>query len=237
MNELEFFTNAISEGASVASIVAAAESLLRSDIELCGPPSPRLVKLLIESGTSIHGSLIDLVRAWSRLDMSGALLDALPHAATADQREQVAWLLKTALAMEHSDRAIEIVLDNDEPSQVRRWLLEGLERLVREGVVDVQRLVPIVSLLAAAQEPTLRAALPSFVGALPWSAASASALALLLEDDDHEVVSAAAETLAWHPDAVLTLDSRLLDRLRTHPNPMMQRSAMVLEGALRAAKG
>jgi hypothetical protein len=191
-----------------------------------------LIVAAIASPVFPQQSVLNLLRAWSRPEMSRAVLDAL-HAATTDhESERVAWLLKTVLAVEHSAEAVDRILDSAENAQVRRWLAEGLERLVLAGSLDWEQVGVVISVLAQEHQPTLLTALASLLGALPWRAGNIVLLEPLLLHPDHEVVSAVAHTLARHPETALQLDLKILDHLRAHSNPMMRHSAKILDESI-----
>jgi hypothetical protein len=232
-SDLETFVKLIEGETDHSRVLAAAESLLNSGARLDGPPPGRLITALIEGADAVDPTLLNLARAWSRPDMSRAMLDALPAAATPDQKEQIAWLLKTVLAVEHSGEAIGRVLDSEEQPQVRRWLLEAVERMTFAGALGWDQLLPVVSLLGRERDPALRAGLASLLVALPWRPSNVLLIAPLLLDDNYEVVSAAAHTLAQHPDDARKLDTGILDHLRSHGNPMMKASASLLEQSIR----
>jgi hypothetical protein len=90
-----------------------------------GMPPPWLVAALVEAGGSMSEDLLGVARAWSRPEMSRALLDALAVLESDREREHTAWLLKRTLAVEHAAEVIAIVVDVDEDPQVRSWLIEG----------------------------------------------------------------------------------------------------------------
>jgi hypothetical protein len=77
-------------------------------------------------------------------------------------------LLKTVLAAEHYQEAVDRIVDKNEDAQVRRWLLEGLERMTFAGPLGWNELDRVVSYLAGQSNPILRTGLASLLGALPW---------------------------------------------------------------------
>ena len=166
--------------------------------------------------------------------MSRAMLDKLPIASTPQQKEQVAWLLKTVLAAEHSQEAVDRILDKNEDPQVCRWLLEGLERMTFAGPLGWNELDRVVSYLIGQSiqfsEWDWRRYWPRCLG----TSTDVSILEPFLFDENWEVVSAAAYTLAGHPDAVRALDTKVFDHLRAHSNPIMRRSAAVLGAPLQS---
>jgi hypothetical protein len=206
---------------------------LSSNAALVGSPPRQFITALVNGGTSLDESFLQLACAWSRPDMSRAMLDALASVPTVREREQAAWLLKRVLAVEHSAEAIDRVLDTEEDAQVRRWLVEALERLALGADFGWDQLGPVVTLLAGERQPVLRSGLALLLSTLPWRPGNTPLLEELLLHDDHEVVSAGAYTLARHPDAVLTLQPTTLDHLRAHPNPMMRHCATLLEASIR----
>ena len=109
--------------------------------------------------------MLNLARAWSRVEMSRAMLDALAGAVGSEDKEQAAWLLKTVLAAEHRGEAIERVRWREE-AQVWRWLLEGLERLMFGAVVGWTEPRPVVERLVEGA-PALRS-VAGLLSALPW---------------------------------------------------------------------
>jgi hypothetical protein len=234
-SHVQSFVRILESEKNPSRVASAAEALLRSGASLEGAPPGQFVAALVESGPETEPALLNLARAWSRVEMSRAMLDALSGAATCDEKEQVAWLLKTVLADEHCGEAIDQVLDSHEEPQVRRWLLEALERMTFAGVLGWEQLEPVVSVLASEREPVLRAGLAGLLTALPWRASNAQLLEPLLLDDHYEVVSAAVHTLARYPEAARTLDAKILAHLRAHANPMVRQSVAVLEESIRRA--
>jgi hypothetical protein len=228
------FVNLLEDGADRAQLEAAAARLPTGGAALTGAPPPRLIAVLTEDNTTLDEPLLHLVRAWSRPEMSRALLDALIAAPAVDTRRQAGWLLKSVLAVEHRGEAIDRVLDSDEDAEVRRWLIEALERFVFGDALGWDELDPVVTVLTGERAGELRAGLALLLSTLPWRASNTALLEPLLLDDCHEVVSAAAYTLARHPEAVATLPPETLDRLRVHTNAMMRRCAAVLEASLRS---
>jgi hypothetical protein len=219
-----------------ARLRAAIDSVLSSS-PLAGPPPAQLIAAAVASPLFPDDSILNLVRAWSRPEMSRAALDALRALSTEQERERVAWLLKAALAVEHSTEAINRVLDHSENVQLRRWLLEGLERLAAAGSLGWEQLDAVIDSLAGEHHPALLSALASLLGTLPWREANLSLLEPLLHHSDYEVVSAAASTLARHPNAALRLDRKWIDHLRVHSNPMMRHSGEILDQAIRRRSG
>src|SRR5262249_23287353 len=132
-SDIDAFAKALEEATDRSRAVAAVEALLSSDAALVGSPPAELTAALIRGDATLDQPFLDLARAWSRPEMSRAMLDALAAAETVDEREQAAWLLKTVLAVEHAPEAIARVLDTRDDAQVRRWLVEALERLVFGG--------------------------------------------------------------------------------------------------------
>lgn len=234
--EITTFVEILTAETSRSRIAAAAESLLHSGASLDGPPPRQLIAALIENGPAIDEPLLNLARAWSPLEMSRTMLDQLSALQAPHQREQVAWLLKTVLALEHSGEAIDLVLNVHEQPEVRSWLVEGLERMAFAGSLGWDQLEPVISCLAAERDPVLRVRLASLLTALPWRGENVRLLDPLLLDDNHEVVSAAAHTLARRPDAIRSLAPQVLSHLRSHLNLAIRQSAALLDKSLRSAE-
>ncbi len=221
-------------GAADESVAAqAAEALLSSPDSLSGDPPVELVMAITRPVGLPSAPILNLARAWSRPEMSRATLRALRQATAPRERERLAWLLKTVLAAEHYPEAIERALEPAESPDVRRWLVEAIERLAFARLVGWDELADVVTMLTISSSPTLRAALPSLLMALPWRSTNTRLLEPLLRDSDPGVVSAAAHTLAGHPEAVRELDPKLLDLLQRHRNPRIRYGATELAAALR----
>ncbi|HEY6392101.1 MAG TPA: hypothetical protein VIX89_12530 [Bryobacteraceae bacterium] len=227
----ELFRNLAASDPKVAA--ASAEALLGSSCPLTGVPPPELLQAMTVGAGLPDDSLLNLARAWSRAEMSRAALDALHRSATAQDKERFAWLLKTVLAVEDAPEAIVCVLDSAEDARVRRWVLEGLERLAFGGFLGWEQLDSVVAALALERTPALRLGLASVLMALAWRPDNVHLLEPLLSDSHAEVVTAAARTLQGHPDAVRRLNPDVLDRLRIHTNPWIRHSAQELDEALR----
>jgi hypothetical protein len=212
---------------------SAAEALLHSPKSLLGEPPAQLLSAVMSPIGLPTASILNLARAWSRPEMSRATLDALRRAADLRERERLAWLLKTVLAAEHGREAIKWVMDDAENDEVRRWIFEAIERLVFGGHLGWDELADVVTMAAGSRHATLRAALSALLTALPWRSANIHLLEPLLNDADPDVVSAAAHTLAGHPDAVRQLQPRTLEELRRHTNPRIRHGAAELDASLR----
>lgn len=216
--------------ATDASVAAhAADALMSSSAPLAGAPPAQLLSAIIMPTGLPHASILNLARAWSRPEMSRATLDALRRTTNARERARLAWLLKMVLAAEHGAEAIDLVKDGGENDEVRLWMLEATERLVFGGSLGWTQLADVVAMLAGSRNPTLRSKLPSLLMALPWRPENILLLEPLLLEDDPDVVSAAAHTLAGHPDAVRQLRPATLERLRHHSNPRMRHGGAELD--------
>lgn len=218
------------EGADTRA--AAAAALLRSDAPLTGEPPAALLSAVAEGEAHRNPALVDLARAWSRPEMSRAALAAFKDATSAGERAELSWLLKTVLAVQQSDEAIARVCDEAEDVQVRRWLVEALQRLAVEGELGWAELAGVVGTLAEDHTVALREGLASLLTALPWRPENVRLLAPLLLDSDPIVVAAAGHTLAGYPAAVRELDARILEKLRGHASLLVRHVAAELDEAL-----
>jgi hypothetical protein len=212
--------------------VAAAEALLRLDAPLTGSPPSALISAFAQGEAHLHPPLLSLARAWPRSEMSRAVLDALHEAKDEREKEELAWVLKRVLAAEHSPEVIRLVRSAAESVEVRRWLLEGLERLAAGGALGWTELGVVVEALAEDRAASMREALASLLMTLPWRDENEALLAPLLRDPDPVVVASAARTLAGYPDAVRRIDPDLLQDLRRHGSPLINRAAADLDQAL-----
>jgi hypothetical protein len=219
--------------ASSGDWATAARQLQYSPAEsMLGAPPNGLIRAIADGPSNDDQPLLNVACAWSRVDMSRAVLEALRGEADPARSERLAWLLKSVLATEHSTEAIAIVLDRGHSVDVRIWLAEGLERLVLGGALSWSDLDRVVDELESSHAAGLRARAASLFLSLPWRDGIAGRLAAMLDDPDSEVVAAAAHTLAMRPAAASTIAPKVIEQLRNHRDAWVRQIASELFAAI-----
>lgn len=214
----------------------AAHAYFATATPMQGPPPTEFIAAITSWPHEAHEALLNVAMAWSRPEMSRALLDALA-AVEADDQADVAWFLKRALAAEHAAEAIAFARDPSRPAAARSWIVEGLEALARGGAIGWPELGSLLQELSVEPAAQLRHRVPGLVAALDWRQESRHILERGLRDSDVDVIAAAAHVLATHPEAAQQLDSELLAALRRHDNARVRAAVQRLDEALSRSGG
>jgi len=167
--------------------------------------------------------VFELARLWEREPLCHALIGALRAETDPRLREHAAWLLKH-LASPSSWKAIaDLARSEDEGVQLRRWLLEALDRLAAGRAIGWRELGDVVTTVAKHADPSLRDGVVGILVSLDRSDEKRRLLLDILRTDDDEVVLASAVN-ALGGALPMELDPGLVERLLGHPSPRVQRS-------------
>jgi hypothetical protein len=201
---------------------AAYELKLHADWLRSMPP-PTFTAALQAVDYNADRPVFELARQWDRDPLCHALVAALRAEPDARLREHAAWLLKH-LASPSSWKAIaDLARSEDEGVQLRRWLLEALDRLAAGRAIGWRELGEVVTTVAKHPDPSLRDGVVGILVSLDRSDDKRRLLLDILRSDDDEVVLASAVN-ALAGALPMELDPGLVERLLGHPSPRVQRS-------------
>ena len=214
-----------------------AAAILRERPEwLTGRPPIELLAALTTLDYDVEAPIFELARAWEREAMCRAVVGALRDEPDAKLREHGAWLLKHLGSPTALPALVDLVTNEEEPSAVRRWLLEAIERLVANKQVGWRDVGDLVTRLVRNDDPTLRDGVIGVVAALERSDDKRRVLLEVLRTDDDEMVLASA-VHALGSALPIELDPAVSERLLGHPSPRVQRSVVdFIERSKRATK-
>lgn len=203
---------------------------------LTGRPPIELLAALTTLDYDVEAPIFELARAWEREAMCRAVVGALRDEPDAKLREHGAWLLKHLGSPTALPSLVDLVTSEDEPSAVRRWLLEAIERLAANKQVGWRDVGDLVNRLVRSDDPTLRDGVIGIVAALDRSDEKRRVLLEVLRTDDDEMVLASA-VHALGSALPIELDPAVSERLLGHPSPRVQRSVVdFIERSKRATK-
>ncbi|MDB4944638.1 MAG: hypothetical protein JWP97_4172 [Labilithrix sp.] len=186
-------------------------------------PPPTLVAALQSVDYDADRPVFDLARQWEREPLCHALIASLRSEPDARLREHAAWLLKHLAAPSSWKAIADFARSDEEGLQLRRWLLEALDRLAAGRHVGWRELGDVVSALAKHPDASLRDGVVGILVSLDRSDEKRRILLEILRSDDDEVVLASAvDALAGA--LPVELDPNLVERLLGHPSARVQRS-------------
>ncbi|MBX3187134.1 MAG: hypothetical protein KF819_08970 [Labilithrix sp.] len=215
---------------------AAAAALRERPKWLRSVPPPALTAALAAVDYDAEGPVFELARAWDREPLCHALIAALRGEQEPRLREHGAWLLKHLAAPSAWKAIAELARSEEEPLQLRRWLLEALDRLAAGRAIGWRELGDLVTAVAKHADPTLRDGVVGILVSLDRSDEKRRLLLDILRDDDDEVVIASAVN-ALASVLPIELDPAVVERLLGHPSARVQRSLRdLIERARREAK-
>jgi len=201
---------------------AAYELKLHADWLRSVPP-PTFTAALQAVDYNVDRPVFELARQWDRDPLCHALITALRAEPDTRLREHAAWLLKH-LASPSSWKAIaDLARSEDEAVQLRRWLLEALDRLAAGRAIGWRELGDVVTAVAKHPDPSLRDGVVGILVSLDRSEEKRRLLLEILRSDDDEVVLASAVN-ALAGALPMELDPSLVERLLGHPSARVQRS-------------
>ncbi len=201
---------------------AAYELKLHADWLRSVPP-PTFTAALQAVDYNADRPVFELARQWDRDPLCHALIAALRGEPDPRLREHAAWLLKH-LASPSSWKAIaDLARNEDEAVQLRRWLLEALDRMAAGRAIGWRELGDVVTAVAKHPDPSLRDGVVGILVSLDRSDDKRRLLLDILRSDDDEVVLASAVN-ALAGALPMELDPGLVERLLGHPSARVQRS-------------
>jgi len=203
---------------------------------LRGAPPPALIAALSNVDYNADGAMFDLARAWEREPLCHGLLGALRSESEPRLREHAAWLLKHLAAPSSWKSLAELAKSNEETVQLRRWLLEGLDRMAAGRAIGWVELGDVVTAVARHPDASLRDGVVGILLSLERSEEKRRLLLDILRTDDDEVVLASAVN-ALASVLPMELDPSVITRLLEHPSARVQRSVHDLVERAKHEKG
>lgn len=201
---------------------AAYELKLHADWLRSMPP-PAFTAALQAVDYNADRPVFELARQWDRDPLCHALIAALRAEPDARLREHAAWLLKHLAAPSSWKAIADLARSEDEGVQLRRWLLEALDRLAAGRAIGWRELGDVVTVVAKHPDPSLRDGVVGILVSLDRSDEKRRLLLEILRSDDDEVVLASAVN-ALGGALPMELDPGLVERLLGHPSARVQRS-------------
>lgn len=199
-------------------------------------PPLTLVAALSRIDYDSDSAMFVLARAWDREPLCHALITALRAEPEPRLREHLAWLLKHFAAPSSWKAIADLARSENEPNQLRRWLLEALDRLAAGRGIGWRELGDVVTTLARHPDAALRDGVVGILLSLDRSDDKRRLLLDILGADDDEVVLASAVN-ALASVLPMELDPGIMNRLLGHPSPRVQRSVRELIARARQTKG
>jgi hypothetical protein len=186
-------------------------------------PPPTLINALQNVDYDSDRPVFDLARQWEREPLCHALIKSLRSEPEARLREHAAWLLKHLAAPTSWKAIADFARSEEEGTQLRRWLLEALDRLAAGRAIGWRELGDVVMTVAKHPDASLRDGVVGILVSLDRSDEKRRLLLEILRTDDDEVVLASAVN-ALAGALPMELDPGLVERLLGHPSPRVQRS-------------
>ncbi len=205
---------------------AAIKLLIRPEWLQGKPPLELLVALTLIDYDA-DSPLLQLGRAWEREPLAHAIVGALRDEPDAKAREHGAWLLRHLGTASTWSSMAELLGNEEESIAVRRWLLEGVEDLVRSKGLGWSEVGELVSRLAKSSDASLRNTAVGVMAALDASDDKRRTLLEIVQSEDDEVVLAAA-VQALAGALPVELDPVVKERLLAHPSARVQQSVLEL---------
>jgi hypothetical protein len=202
---------------------AAAQELKLHPEWLRSVPPMTLIAALQSVDYDSDRPVFDLARQWEREPLCHALIASLRAEPEARLREHGAWLLKHLAAPSSWKAIADLARSDDEGIQLRRWLLEALDRLAAGRAIGWRELGDVITTVAKHPDASLRDGVVGILVSLDRSDEKRRLLVEILRSDDDEVVLASAVN-ALASALPMELDPGLVERLLGHPSPRVQRS-------------
>jgi hypothetical protein len=202
---------------------------------LRGTPPPSMVAALASVDYDAEARTFELGRTWEREPLCQALVASLRSERDPRAREHTAWLLKHFAAPASWKAIAELASSSDDGVQLRRWLLEALDRLAAGREIGWRELGEVVTLVARHPDPSLRDGVVGILLSLDRSEEKRRLLLEILRTDDDEIVLASAVD-ALASVLPMELDPAVVERLLGHPSERVQRSVKELIERAKQAK-
>ncbi|HSO40025.1 MAG TPA: hypothetical protein VLT33_46175 [Labilithrix sp.] len=186
-------------------------------------PPPTFTAALQSVDYNADRPVFELARQWDRDPLCHALIAGLRAEPDLRLREHAAWLLKHLAAPSSWKAIADLARSEEEPVQLRRWLLEALDRLAAGRAIGWRELGDVVTIVAKHPDPSLRDGVVGILVSLDRSDDKRRLLLDILRSDDDEIVLASAVN-ALAGALPMELDPGLVERLLGHPSPRVQRS-------------
>ena len=190
---------------------------------LSGVPPKTLVAALQSVDYDADRPVFDLARAWAREPLCHALITSLRSEPEARLREHAAWLLKHFAAPSSWKSIADLARSDDEGVQLRRWMLEALDRLAAGRAIGWSELGDVITTVSKHPDAALRDGVVGILVSLDRSEEKRRLLLEILRVDEDEVVLASAVN-ALASVLPMQLDPAVVERLLGHPSSRVQRS-------------
>jgi len=201
-----------------------------------GTPPPVVLAALAHVDYDAEGPVFELARAWDRLPMCSALILALEAERDPKLREHDAWLLKHLAVPSAWGPIAALAKDEKESVGVRRWLIEGLDRLVAARAIGWHEIGDLVMALARHADATIRDGTIGILMSLEKSDDKRRVLMdILRHDNDEVVIASAVHALAGSLPG--ELDQAVVDRLLGHASERVQSSVKDLVERVKRQSG
>lgn len=226
----------LAELADPATAEAAASALLVTPGWLTGPPPPEVLAAAGEPSASHSGSVVGLVRAWSRPDLVPAVLAALRSEVDLERRRRLAWTMKQVCTEEAVPMLLALATSPAEDRNVRVFAIEAVTRCTFGDADGWTPTKDAVGQLITDPDPWVRSAATALAGLSEGHDGERRAVLLsMLDDPDDLVVVNALAALPRYGLARREVAPPLAQRLLDHPNPHVSRAAEDLFAAAEVA--
>ena len=199
-------------------------------------PPPTFVAALASVDYNADASVFELARTWDREPLCHSLIASLRSESDARLREHSAWLLKHFAAPSSWKAIADLARSDEEPAQLRRWLLEALDRLAAGRAIGWRELGELVTAMARHPDATLRDGVVGILVSLDRSDEKRRLLLDILRNDDDEGVLASAVNALASVLPMDDLDPVVAERLLGHPSARVQRSIKDLIERMKQSK-
>jgi hypothetical protein len=194
---------------------------------LRGTPPPSLIAALASIDYDAESPTFELARAWEREPLCLALITTLRSEREPQTREHCAWLLKHFAAPPSWKAIADLARSDEDGVQLRRWLLEALDRLAAGRAIGWREVGDVVTAVSRHPDASLRDGVVGILVSLDRSDEKRRLLLEILRADSDEVVLASAVD-ALASVLPMELDPTIVERLLGHPSERVQRSVREL---------
>src|SRR5438105_1846618 len=131
MSERDTLLTALAGGDRTAE-----EALLARPDWLAGPPPPALLSALRALEYETQTGLFAVAREWERAPLGHALLSAFHESHDDEERQRLAWLLKSFAAPDDAGALTQLAMDETLPLQLRIYFVQALDWLAFQQQLD-----------------------------------------------------------------------------------------------------